>query len=88
MHMFSTAVRRTVRFVLVWFVDLISLVVVTAIVPGITLHGQDPFDVLVYAGAAALMLGIVNLVVRPIICCFPCPLASLLCFWWASSFTP
>jgi len=55
--------RMLVRFVLVWLADVVSLLMMATVVPGIYFAGGG----LAYVGATALMLGIVNLVVRPLI---------------------
>jgi uncharacterized membrane protein YvlD (DUF360 family) len=55
------------RLVVVWVVDAISLLVTAYILPGITIQTTDSASALVVAISAALVLGIVNLFVRPII---------------------
>ena len=62
--------RRLFRFVVVWLVDAVSLLVTAWLVPGITLSGADLSERLAVATSAALVLGIVNLIFRPIILLF------------------
>ncbi|MHB9112551.1 MAG: phage holin family protein [Thermoleophilia bacterium] len=56
------AFRIYFRFTFLWLVDAVSLIVASMVLPGITISGG-----MTGAAAAALMLGIVNLVVRPLI---------------------
>lgn len=56
------AFRIFFRFTFLWLVDAVSLIVASMVLPGITISGG-----MTGAAAAALMLGIVNLVVRPLI---------------------
>lgn len=56
------AFRMFFRFVFLWAVDAVSLIIASTILPGITISGG-----MTGAAAAALMLGIVNLVIRPLI---------------------
>ncbi|MDO8736822.1 MAG: phage holin family protein, partial [Thermoleophilia bacterium] len=50
------------RFIFLWFVDAVSLIIASTVFPGIEITGG-----MTGAAAAALMLGIVNLVIRPLI---------------------
>ncbi len=56
-----------IRLVVVWVVDALSLLATAALVSGITIDASSAYGALVVAIAAALVLGIVNLFVRPII---------------------
>jgi uncharacterized membrane protein YvlD (DUF360 family) len=60
-------VRWFIRFLVLWFVDAVSLMVAAAILPGISFQTPDTETYLVAAAAAAFMLGIVNLLLRPLI---------------------
>jgi putative membrane protein len=60
-----------VRFVLVWLLNTVALLVVAYIVPGI--HVQD----LMAAIVAALVLGLVNAVIRPILVLLTLPVTVL-----------
>jgi uncharacterized membrane protein YvlD (DUF360 family) len=75
------AVRDTARFVyrlaVLWIVDVISLLVTAAILPGFELQAVDGRSVLVVAVAAALLLGIVNLLIRPVILLLALPLGLI-----------
>lgn len=63
----SKLLRMVLRFLLVWAVDAISLLVTAALLPGINLAVQGGGSLLALAAAAALMLGLVNFLVRPIV---------------------
>ena len=65
--------RRLFRFIVVWFVDTVSLLVAAVLSPGINLPGTDPVQRLTAAAAAALVLGVVNLIFRPLILLFSLP---------------
>ncbi len=61
------AARISVRFLLVWALEALSLVVMTRIVPGIGLLTRDAWSAFVNALAAALILAGVNTLVRPLL---------------------
>lgn len=62
-----------VRFIVTFF----ALGFTTAIVPGIELHGDNPVQSALSLGAAALMLGLLNAIVRPILIFFTLPLTIM-----------
>ena len=70
----SYVVRWFIRFLVLWFVDAISLMVAAALVPGISFQVPDWGSLLVAAAAAAFTLGIVNLLLRPLILLLALPL--------------
>jgi len=72
--------RRLFRFLVVWFVDALSLLATAALIPGIHLLGTDWQDRLTAAVAAALVLGIVNFIFRPIILLFSLPFGFIVVF--------
>jgi uncharacterized membrane protein YvlD (DUF360 family) len=55
------------RLSVVWLVDAVSILITAAIVAGITIQGDNFGQRLVVAIAVALVLGIVNFLIRPII---------------------
>jgi putative membrane protein len=59
------------NFLLTWLVSAVSLIVTAKIVPGIVISGLGT------AAVAALMLGFVNAIVRPILVIFTLPLTVL-----------
>ncbi len=61
------AARISVRFLLIWSLEALSLVVMTRIVPGIGLLTRDGWSVLANTLAAALILAGVNTLVRPLL---------------------
>ncbi len=63
----SKLLRMVLRFLLVWAVDAISLVVTAALLPGMALVAQQGQSSLAVAASAALVLGLVNFLIRPII---------------------
>jgi len=73
-------VRLLIRFLVVWFMDTISLLVTAWVISGITLYPVEGFSVFVTATAAALLLGIVNLLIRPLILLLARPLGWIVIF--------
>ncbi len=62
------------RFALLWLIDAVSLFLTSTIIPGITLEAVGATPVSRVAIAAAFMLAIVNLLVRPVILLLARPL--------------
>ncbi len=80
MKAFTKILRMIVRFLVVWFVDAVSLLVTAWIIPGISIQPQGELPVIVIAVAASLLLGIVNLLVRPLILMLAIPLGWIVLF--------
>lgn len=59
------------QFLLTWILTAISLVITAYLIPGIMIKG------LVVAAIAALIMGLINAVVRPILILFTLPLTVL-----------
>jgi len=72
--------RQIIRFIVVWFVDTVSLLITTWIISGISFIPVGDMPVLVVATAAALLLGIVNLIIRPVILLLAMPLGWIVIF--------
>ncbi len=82
-------VRWFIRFIVLWLVDAISLMVAAALLPGISIQVPDWGSYLVAAAAAAFTLGIVNLLLRPLILLLALPLgliATLIVGFFANAF--
>ncbi|MEA3441625.1 MAG: phage holin family protein [Chloroflexota bacterium] len=67
MTTFSSIIRAIIRFLVVWFIDTISLLATAWILPGISIDPVQNVPTFVVATSAALLLGLVNLLIRPII---------------------
>ena len=80
MNAVKTVAKALLHLVIVWFIDAISLLLTAIISPGITIMPTDEASQLVVAAAAALVLGIVNLLVRPIILLLAIPLGFVAVF--------
>jgi uncharacterized membrane protein YvlD (DUF360 family) len=87
MRTIARLVRQLIRFLVVWFVDTISLLITAWVVSGITLYAAEGFPVFVTATAAALLLGIVNLLIRPLILWLARPLGWIVIFLPSLSLT-
>lgn len=75
-----STLRWPARFIVVWVVDVISLLVAALIVPGTQLIAATPADRLLIAVAAASALGLVNLLIRPLILLLALPLGFFATF--------
>ena len=72
--------RQFFRFLAVWFVDTLSLLITAWVISGISFVSVEGFPVIVVATAAALLLGIVNLLIRPLILLLAMPLGWIVIF--------
>ena len=72
--------RWFIRFLVLWFVDAISLIITAAILPGMSFQVPDWGSLLVAAAAAAFLLGLVNLLIRPLILLLTLPFGFFVTF--------
>ncbi len=70
--------RQLFRFVVVWILDGISLLLTAALLPGVSFDGTR--DVLVIATSAAFLLGVVNFLIRPLILLLALPFGFIAIF--------
>ncbi|MEZ4771020.1 MAG: phage holin family protein [Caldilineales bacterium] len=73
-------IHALLRFLLVWVVDAVALVMTAAIVPGISFSNAPASGLVVEAFAAAFVLGLVNFLIRPIILLISRPLGFFAMF--------
>lgn len=73
-------VRAVARFIVVWVVDTFSLFITAALLPGFDIVAASELGRLAVASAAALMLGAMNIVVRPIILLLARPFGWIVLF--------
>lgn len=73
-------IQALLRFLLVWLVDALALILTATIVPGINFSSAAGSGILVEAFAAAFVLGVVNFLVRPIILVIARPLGFFVMF--------
>ena len=66
------------RLLVVWIVDAVSILVTAVIIPGIYIEAANAGQTVVIAVSAALMLGIVNFLIRPIILMLARPLGLVI----------
>ncbi|MCK4899731.1 MAG: phage holin family protein, partial [Anaerolineales bacterium] len=69
-----------IRFLAVWFVDTVSLLITAWVISGVEIVQVADVPPLVIATAAALLLGIVNLLIRPLILLIAMPLGWMVVF--------
>jgi uncharacterized membrane protein YvlD (DUF360 family) len=74
------AARFVYRLIVLWIVDVVSLLATAAILPGFSFEPHEGEPVLVVAVAAAFLLGIVNLLIRPVILLLALPLGPIAVF--------
>jgi uncharacterized membrane protein YvlD (DUF360 family) len=77
----STITKSIARFLFLWLVDAVSLLLTALILPGVAFVGGASFlDSLQEALAAAFLLSIVNLLIRPLILLLARPLGFIFVF--------
>ncbi len=69
-----------IRFLVVWFVDTISLLFTAWVIPGISFLPNGNISEFIIATVAALLLGIVNLLIRPLLLLITVPLGWMVVF--------
>ncbi len=80
MNAFKSFIKVILRLLVVWAIDTISLFFTAEIVSGITIASVGDTSRFGVAAAAALVLGIVNLLVRPIVLMLSIPLGFVFVF--------
>jgi uncharacterized membrane protein YvlD (DUF360 family) len=80
MKAITTVLKFIVRLLIVWLVDAISLLLTSGLVSGISISSVGDASPEVVAAAAAMVLGIVNILVRPVILMLSVPLGFLVVF--------
>jgi len=76
----KSAVLALVRFAILWMVDALSIIGAAWLLPGVTLTPVDETPAGLIAIAAALLLAIVNLLIRPVILLIARPLGWIALF--------
>ncbi len=77
MNTLKDAVRFLYRLAVLWVVDTASLLLTAAILPGFALQATEGESIWVVAAAAAFLLGIVNLLIRPVVLLLALPLGLI-----------
>ena len=72
--------RSSIRLLVVWFVDTLSLLFTARVVAGIEIQSTGEASRFVVATAAAFLLGILNLLIRPLLLMIALPLGWLVIF--------
>ena len=72
--------RYVIRFFVVWFVGTVSLFVTAWVSPGISFQPADNIPPFIVATVSAFVLGIVNLIVRPLLLLIALPLGWMVMF--------
>ena len=80
MKAIKSILLNIVRLFVVWFVDTISLLITAWVIPGISILQVGNVPEFVVATVAALLLGIVNLLIRPLLLLITVPLGWMVVF--------
>lgn len=80
MQSFRKIVRAIYRFIILWFVDTLSLWVTAAIYSGISIQSEEDITAFSIAAAAALLLGVINFLIRPIFLLLSVPFGFIAVF--------
>lgn len=78
MNTLLALVRQLFRFIVVWVLDGVSLLLTAALTPGIGFEGGR--DMFVVAASAAFLLGVVNFLIRPLILLLALPFGLVAIF--------
>jgi uncharacterized membrane protein YvlD (DUF360 family) len=80
MKTLKTILVGLLRLLAVWFIDTFSLLLTAWIMPGIDIQAVGEYSPLAVAVAAALLLGIINFLVRPLLLLLTVPLGWMVVF--------
>ena len=80
MQAFISFFKVILRLLIVWFIDTLSLFLVAWTLQGMTIASVGGVSRFGVAAAAALMLGVVNLLIRPVILLISIPLGFVVVF--------
>ena len=80
MHIVRALLKTAIRFIVIWIVSALSLVLTAWLLPGIHIEGVGQWPAWQVAGAAAFALGLVNLLIRPLILLLAMPLGFFALF--------
>lgn len=62
--------KSSLRFIFIWFANALAILITTWIIPGFSFVQNPEQPLLVMAASAAFILGVVNLLIRPILLLF------------------
>ncbi len=80
MNRLSGLIKSIFHFLVIWFVDAISLLITANIVSGVTIEPVGEMTAFMVAVMAALVLGFVNLLIRPLLLLLAMPLGWIAIF--------
>ncbi len=80
MHIIRSLLRIAIRFMVIWAVSAVSLVVTAWLLPGIDILPVAQWSPWQVALAAAFILGLINLLIRPFILLLAMPLGFIILF--------
>jgi uncharacterized membrane protein YvlD (DUF360 family) len=72
--------RSIVRFFVVWFIDSVSISITSRLISGMSIEPPEGMSKFVVAIAIAFILGIVNLLIRPLLLLIAVPLGWMVVF--------
>jgi uncharacterized membrane protein YvlD (DUF360 family) len=80
MHAIRVFLRAVIRFLIIWVLSAVSLLITDWLLPGIEVTAVGPYPRWVVAMTAAFVLGLVNLLIRPLILLLAVPLGFIVLF--------
>ena len=80
MHAIRLLLSTVIHLFIVWVITALSLLVTDWLLPGIELNAIDPYPRWALALAAAFILGLVNLLIRPLLLLLAMPLGFIVLF--------
>lgn len=80
MNTSSKLARSIIRLLIVWFIDTLALLGTAWIIPGVNFLPVEGVSIFVVATVAALILGIVNFLIRPLLLMIALPLGWVAIF--------
>ncbi len=79
-HTIKRLASFLLRLCVLWAVDAIALILTAVILPGVNFQSANELPAWLWAVAAAFLLGIINLLIRPLVLLIARPLGPLLLF--------
>ena len=72
--------KSSLRFIFIWFANALAILLTTWIIPGFSYVQNPDQPLLVMAASAAFILGVINLLIRPILLLLTIPLGGAFVF--------
>jgi uncharacterized membrane protein YvlD (DUF360 family) len=80
MYAIRSFIRYFVRFIVVWIISTLSLILTDWLLPGMSINAVTGYPVWAVAAAAAFVLALVNLFIRPLVLLLAVPFGFIVVF--------